>query len=51
MGGSDSNRALTHIRLDDSGVIKEVEAAGWSLVEERETIPKSQYLCIFRPKR
>lgn len=48
IGGDD--RALTHIRLDDSGVIKEVEAAGFALVEERETIPKSQYLCLFRVK-
>lgn len=48
MGGG--NGALTHIRLDDSGVIKEVEAAGFALVEEREHIPKSQYICVFRVK-
>jgi predicted methyltransferase len=45
MGGSD--RALTHIRLDDSGVIQEVQSAGFTLVEEREHIPRSQYICIF----
>ena len=48
MGGS--NSALTHIRLDDADVIKEVEAAGFSLVDEHEHIPKSQYVAIFRVK-
>ena len=50
MGGSNSNNALTHIRLDDSGVIKEVEAAGFALIEEHEHIPKSQYVAVFRVK-
>jgi predicted methyltransferase len=45
MGGSD--RALTHIRLDDSGVIQEVQSSGFTLVKESEHIPKSQYVCIF----
>lgn len=44
------NSALEHIRLDDSGVIKEVEAAGFALVEEREHIPNSQYMLILRAK-
>ena len=48
MGGG--NGALTHIRLDDAGVIQEVEAAGFALAEEREHIPKSQYLCVFTLK-
>ncbi len=48
MGGGD--RALTHIRLDDSGVIQEVQSAGFTLVEEREHIPRSQYICIFAAK-
>ncbi|HKD09951.1 MAG TPA: methyltransferase domain-containing protein [Bryobacteraceae bacterium] len=48
MGGSD--RALTHIRLDDSGVIQEVQSAGFAFVTEREHIPKSQYICIFAAK-
>jgi len=48
MGGG--NSALTHIRLDDADVIKEVEAAGFSLIEEREHIPKSQYIALFRLK-
>ncbi len=48
MGGGKS--ALTHIRLDDSGVIKEVANAGFVLSEELEHIPKSQYLALFRLK-
>ena len=48
MGGG--NSALTHIRLDDADVIKEVEAAGFSLIEEREHIPKSQYIALFHLK-
>ena len=42
--------ALVHIRLDDSGVIKEVEAEGFTLVMEKEQIPKSQYIALFRLK-
>jgi len=45
MGGG--NSALTHIRLDDSGVVKEVEASGFALLEKREHIPKSQYMAVF----
>jgi ubiquinone/menaquinone biosynthesis C-methylase UbiE len=48
MGGG--NGALQHIRLDDSGVVKEVEANGFTLVSEREHIPKSQYIAIFKVK-
>jgi ubiquinone/menaquinone biosynthesis C-methylase UbiE len=48
MGGGQS--ALTHIRLDDADLMKEVEAAGFSLVGEHEHIPKSQYVALFRVK-
>jgi hypothetical protein len=48
MGGG--NSALTHIRLDDADVIKEVEASRFSLIEEREHIPKSQYIALFHLK-
>jgi ubiquinone/menaquinone biosynthesis C-methylase UbiE len=48
MGGG--NNALQHIRLDDSGVIKEVEANGFALVSEQEQIPRSQYILLFRLK-
>jgi predicted methyltransferase len=45
MGGT--NSALTHIRLDDADLIKEVESVGFKLVEEHEHIPKSQYVAVF----
>ncbi len=48
MGGG--NSALTHIRLDDADVIKEVSGAGFALIEEHEHIPKSQYIALFRLK-
>ena len=48
MGGGQG--ALTHIRLDDADVIKEVEANGFALIKEHEHIPKSQYVALFRPK-
>jgi ubiquinone/menaquinone biosynthesis C-methylase UbiE len=48
MGGG--NNALQHIRLDDSGVIKEVEANGFALISEQEQIPRSQYILLFRLK-
>ena len=47
MGGQS---ALVHIRLDDADVVKEVEAAGFALVEEHEHIPKSQYIALFQVK-
>jgi ubiquinone/menaquinone biosynthesis C-methylase UbiE len=46
MGGG--NSALTHIRLDDADLIREVEANGFKLVDEHEHIPKSQYIVLFR---
>jgi ubiquinone/menaquinone biosynthesis C-methylase UbiE len=36
-----------HIRVDKADVVKEVEAAGFSLVSNREHIPDSQYMLIF----
>jgi ubiquinone/menaquinone biosynthesis C-methylase UbiE len=44
------NSALTHIRLDDADVVKEVEASGFKLLEEHEHIPKSQYVAVFQIK-
>jgi predicted methyltransferase len=46
MGSGQS--AVVHIRLDDADVVKEVESAGFKLVEEHEHIPKSQYVALFR---
>lgn len=47
-GAMPNGDAMTHLRLDDAGVVKEIEAAGFRLLEKRETIPNSQYLCVFR---
>ncbi|MGI0017196.1 MAG: methyltransferase [Nitrosotalea sp.] len=46
----DGDRALQHIRLDEDGVIKEVEENGFRLVSQHEHIPKRQYLAIFEKK-
>lgn len=46
----EGDRALQHIRLDEDGVIKEVEENGFRLVSQHEHIPKRQYLAIFEKK-
>ena len=43
-------RAMQHIRLDEDGVIQEVEANGFRLVSKQELLPKSQYVAIFVKK-
>jgi len=50
MPGSDPNRAVEHIRLDQDGVIQEVEANGFRLILKRDLVPKSQYIAIFAKK-
>ncbi len=50
MAGSDPNRAVEHIRLDQDGLIQEVEANGFRLVSKRDLVPKSQYMAIFEKK-
>ncbi|HEY3744003.1 MAG TPA: methyltransferase domain-containing protein [Bryobacteraceae bacterium] len=47
MPGSD---AVQHIRVDYDGVVKEVEANGFRLVEKKEQIPNSQYMAVFEKK-
>ena len=47
MGGKDSARALTHIRLDEAGVVKEIESFGFKLVSSKAFLPDVQYLAIF----
>ena len=49
-GAMAGQNALMHIRVDDAGVIKEVEAAGFRLIQEQEQIPKSQYIALFERK-
>jgi ubiquinone/menaquinone biosynthesis C-methylase UbiE len=46
----EGDRALQHIRLDEDGVIKEVEQNGFHPVSQHEHIPKRQYLAIFEKK-
>jgi ubiquinone/menaquinone biosynthesis C-methylase UbiE len=43
-----NNRALTHIRLDMADVIKEIESNRFHLLAEKEHIPDSQYMLVFR---
>ena len=50
MGGADSDRAISHIRLDDAGMIQEVEANGFELVSNSEFNPKSQYIALFKKR-
>lgn len=50
MPGTDPNRAVEHIRLDQDGLIQEVEANGFRLVSKRDLVPKSQYIAIFQKK-
>jgi predicted methyltransferase len=50
MPGTDPNRAVEHIRLDQDGLIQEVEANGFRLVSKRDLVPKSQYIAIFVKK-
>ena len=50
MGGKDSDRALTHIRLDEADVVKEIEGYGFKLVSSNAFLPGVQYLAIFEKK-
>jgi ubiquinone/menaquinone biosynthesis C-methylase UbiE len=50
MPGSDPDLALRHIRLDQDGLIMEVEASGFRLISKRDLVPKSQYIAIFQRK-
>jgi ubiquinone/menaquinone biosynthesis C-methylase UbiE len=45
-----NGNAMEHIRIDIADVIKEVEAAGFKLVSQREHIPASQYMATFERK-
>ena len=48
--GSDPNRAVEHIRLDQDDMIREVEANGFRLVSKRDLVPKSQHIDVFVKK-
>jgi len=47
-GGGD--RALTHIRIDEPDVIRELEANGFHVVSKKEQIKDSQYVLILEKK-
>ena len=48
MGGADSDRALTHIRLDAASAAKEVESFGsFKLISVNPFIAGSQYIALF----
>jgi len=50
MGGKDSDRALTHIRLDEADVVKEIEGYGFKLVSSNAFLPGVQYLAVFEKR-
>jgi ubiquinone/menaquinone biosynthesis C-methylase UbiE len=43
-------RDPAHIRLDQDGVIREVESNGFQLIHKQDHQPKVQYIAIFRKK-
>jgi len=43
-------RAMQHIRLDEDGVIKEVEQNGFKLAFQQELVPKQMYVAVFVKK-
>lgn len=50
MGPGSGDRALSHIRLDEDDLIKEVEANGFHLVSKHEHVPGSQYMAVFEKR-
>lgn len=50
MNNPDPNFAVQHIRLDQDGLIQEVEANGFRLLSTRDLVPKSQYIAVFKKK-
>jgi hypothetical protein len=39
--------AMTHIRVDQADVIKEIHSQGFRLLSKREHNPGSQYMLVF----
>ena len=50
MGPGTGDRAIEHIRLDQAGVIEEVEENGFKLVSKHDQIPGQQYVAVFEKK-
>ena len=47
---NDPDRPLTHIRLDEDDLIREVTANGFKVTDQHELVPKSQYIVTFVKK-
>ena len=50
MSNANPDFAIGHVRLDDAGVVKEVEANGFKLVSNTPFLPGSQYMAVFEKK-
>ncbi len=50
MSNANPDFAISHIRLDDAAVIREVEANGFKLVSNNPFLPGSQYMAIFEKR-
>lgn len=50
MSNANPDFAISHIRLDDAAVAKEVEANGFRLVSSQPFLPGSQYMAVFEKK-
>ena len=50
MSNANPDFAISHVRLDDAGVVKEVEANGFKLVSNKPFLAGSQYMAIFEKK-
>jgi predicted methyltransferase len=50
MSNANPDFAISHVRLDDAGVVKEVEANGFKLISNAPFLPGSQYMAIFEKK-
>ena len=50
MPNPDPDLALRHIRLDQDGLIEEVESSGFRLVSKQDLVPNSQYIVVFERK-
>ena len=48
--GGDPDRPITHIRLDEDDLIREVETNGFKVADKHELVPKSQYIVTFVKK-
>lgn len=46
-GAISGQDAVKHVRLDQPGVVQEIEAAGFRLMSQHATIPGSQYMLVF----